>query len=1014
MQQFTGAETLLQSPLALDDQEETSALELERGTQVDRYTILDRLGSGAMGVVYTAYDPKLDRRIALKLMRAKPGVNPASVAARLLREAQALARLSHPNVVTVHDADSLDDLVYLAMELIEGVNLKTWLKRQRRSVAEILAVFTDAGRGLAAAHAAGLVHRDFKPDNVLVGDDGRVCVVDFGIARAIDVAPSDELARVEPPAPKPAPLAPNTRTPPMGNEGTIDAFDETDEAWRETVHEDPIVVDPRALREARVSAPATSTVDLAEEDTAKAAYAEDEAPSDALGTMTDPALTAKASLSGVSRLTRTGALVGTPAYMAPEQHMGVRVDERSDQFSFCVALFEALYRQHPFPHKDFMELSLSVMAGRMRPIPSKPDVPSHIRRALVRGLAADADARHPSMAALIHDLLDEPARKRRRVITSAAATLSLVGTAGYASYVTLTAAAPCEGAERHLEGVWDEAVRERAREAFLATEQPYAARAWESSAEAISRYADAWVTTRAEACAATRVHGEQSASLMDLRMACLDRQLVTLRAIAEVFQEADAGVVLHAVEATEALPTLEHCSDRDRLTAGEPPPTGAEKQLVDELHARLDRGDALHIAGRHEEALALFEQALAESGEHAELTARALYNRGRSQQVMGEYDDAIASLARAAALAERAGLDELRAHAWILLGSVLGLRVNRTAEAERLLQHTRALQERTGASPRQRARLGNVLGTLYAAQRRYPEALAEQRDARVVFRREGGDGMNLAKTLTALGTTLDASGAPDEALAVYREALAIYERRVGPEHPNVAIVLNNVAIVHRHAGRLNEAEKALERSLAIRERALRPGHPLIAQSRTNLGNVLERAGQVDEAIAHYEAALATYRESFGEDDMRYADALYNLGVVHQTSGRLERALEYYRDALARTEAIRGPEDPELAFPLNGLGTALVEQRRYAEAIPPLERALELRTRPGASGQDLDEIRLALARALVATHEREGVTPRARAAARARARELARGVTGDERLRLKAERLLLDLEQRAPE
>ena len=123
---YSGADTLMQSPLALD-QEEASALELERGSQVDRYTILERLGAGAMGVVYTAYDPKLDRRIALKLMRAKPGVDPASVAARLLREAQALARLSHPNVVTVHDADSLDDLVYLAMELIEGVNLTHWL-----------------------------------------------------------------------------------------------------------------------------------------------------------------------------------------------------------------------------------------------------------------------------------------------------------------------------------------------------------------------------------------------------------------------------------------------------------------------------------------------------------------------------------------------------------------------------------------------------------------------------------------------------------------------------------------------------------------------------------------------------------------------------------------------------------------------------------------------------------------------------------------------------------------------
>ncbi|MCB9754519.1 MAG: tetratricopeptide repeat protein [Myxococcales bacterium] len=1026
LQQFSGAETLLQSPLALDDQDTSSALELERGTQVDRYTILERLGSGAMGVVYTAYDPKLDRRIALKLMRAKPGVNPASVAARLLREAQALARLSHPNVVTVHDADSLDDLVYLAMELIEGVNLGKWLRRQRRTIAEILAVFTAAGRGLAAAHAAGLVHRDFKPDNVLVGDDGRVCVVDFGIARAIDAEPvADRLLRASTRTYDGAP-APNAVTPPSGTRGSIDALDETDEAWGETVNEDPIAVEPRAgaspgapvaeeLAARPVDALTLAEIDtaevepappsLAEVDTAKAEYAAREPVAEP----EDPALTAKASLSGVSRLTRTGALVGTPAYMAPEQHMGARIDDRSDQFSFCVALFEALYRQHPFPHKDFMELSLSVMAGRMRPIPHKPEVRAHVRRALVRGLSADPDARYPSMSALIHDLLDEPAKKRRRVITTALAASSLLATVAYAGYTAATAATPCEGAERHLEGIWDERARARAREAFLATELPYAARAWESSTETLSRYADAWVAARVEACAATHVHGEQSATLLDLRMACLDRQLGTLRAITEVFQEADQGVVLHAVEAVESLPRLDPCADRDQLTADEPPPTGAEKERLDRLHALLDRGDALHIAGRHEAARALFEQALAQAQDRAEITARALYNRGRTEQVLGDYDAAIDSLSRAAEVAEHEGLDELRAHAWILLGSVLGVRAKRTDEAERLLRHTRALQERTRASPQQRARLDNVLGTLLAAQGRFPEALEHLRSARLVFRRDDGEGMNLAKTLNGLGTTLDQSGAPEEALEVYREALEIYERRLGPDHPNVAVVLNNIAIVHRHAGRLDEAEAALARSLKIRERALRPSHPLIAQSRTNLGNVYERAGRIDDAIAQYEAALAIVRENFGESDMRYADALYNLGVVHQTSGRHERALEYYRDALARTQEIRGPDDAELAFPLTGLGTVLVELGRHAEAAPALERALELRTRPGASTHDLGEIRFALARALEATHRAGAVTPEARARALARARELARAVDGDERTRLLAERWLLDLE-----
>ncbi|MBC7978293.1 MAG: serine/threonine protein kinase, partial [Myxococcales bacterium] len=162
-----------------DGEGAAEALKFERGATIDRYIILDRIGAGAMGVVYTAYDPRLDRRVALKVMHTRPGAQASDVATRLLREAQALAKLSHPNVVAVHDANALGEVVYLTMELVAGSSLTRWLKQAQRSVPEILRVFIEAGRGLAGAHAASLIHRDFKPDNVLVGDDGRVRVVDF-------------------------------------------------------------------------------------------------------------------------------------------------------------------------------------------------------------------------------------------------------------------------------------------------------------------------------------------------------------------------------------------------------------------------------------------------------------------------------------------------------------------------------------------------------------------------------------------------------------------------------------------------------------------------------------------------------------------------------------------------------------------------------------------------------------------------------------------------------------------
>jgi serine/threonine protein kinase len=230
----------------------TSAL--GRGDRLGRYVIIDLLGSGGMGVVYTAYDPDLDRRVALKLLRPDRGPSWGETGRlRLLREAQAIARLSHPNVIAVYDAGSFGDQVFVAMEFIEGGTLRQWLE-ERPPWREVLDRFLLAGRGLAAAHAAGLVHRDFKPDNVLLSRDGRVRVMDFGLAR-----PIGEPSRME--------------------------------EWR---------------------APAGSGGNLA------------------------------------SPLTQWGEALGTPGYMAPEQLRGEASDARSDQFSFCVSLYEALYGERPF------------------------------------------------------------------------------------------------------------------------------------------------------------------------------------------------------------------------------------------------------------------------------------------------------------------------------------------------------------------------------------------------------------------------------------------------------------------------------------------------------------------------------------------------------------------------------------------------------------------------------------------------------------------------------------------
>jgi hypothetical protein len=302
-----------------------------QGARVSRYILGERLGAGAMGVVYTAADPELHRNVAVKLMRGawvRSGGDAAR--ARVIREARALARISHPNVIAVYDVGLLGDEVFIAMELLRGANLRAHLRDARPSLAQILDVFTAAGQGLAAAHRAGVVHRDFKPDNVLVGEDGRVCVTDFGLALAAVSADLEDLS---------------ARGKSAG--GPIDR-------------------------------------------------------------------------------TEAGVRVGTPAYMAPEQHAGAHVDPRSDQFSFCVALHEALYGERPFPGRTREELARSAQEGRIAPRPPESRVPGSLRAILVRGLAADPADRFPSMQALLRALGRDRGRAPRRAAAAAVIALAVV------------------------------------------------------------------------------------------------------------------------------------------------------------------------------------------------------------------------------------------------------------------------------------------------------------------------------------------------------------------------------------------------------------------------------------------------------------------------------------------------------------------------------------------------------------------------------------------------------------
>ncbi len=286
-------------------------------TTIGPYQVLKLLGEGGMGVVYAAYDDTLERKVALKLIRGAAMRRPDG-RARTLREARALARLSHPNVVHVYQVGEVDGEIYVAMEFLTGPTLRTWLAAKPRTWREVLAVFRQAGEGLAAAHRQGVIHRDFKPANVIVGDDGRVRVLDFGLAHFFGLD---------------------------GEEGE-----------------------------------------------------HTELP--AVGPITDVLLT------------QTGAVLGTPAYMAAEQFAGGRGDAKTDQFSFCTALYEALYGQRPFVGEQLDALALAVRDGRVKPVTTHHEVPPWLHRVVMRGLVPEPAMRWPSMDALLGALSPPETRTR--------------------------------------------------------------------------------------------------------------------------------------------------------------------------------------------------------------------------------------------------------------------------------------------------------------------------------------------------------------------------------------------------------------------------------------------------------------------------------------------------------------------------------------------------------------------------------------------------------------------------
>jgi len=863
-------ETLLLGPQPPKQPDEP----LPRGSAVGRYVVLERIGSGGMGVVYAAYDPELDRKVALKLLRPDRAGAAGEAALRLQREAQAIARLSDPHVVAVYDAGTFGDQVFVAMEFVEGKTLRQWLAETKRSLWEILEVFASAGRGLAAAHAAGLVHRDFKPDNVLLGTDGRVKVADFGLAR-----PAGEVN------------AGSASPPPPG--------------------------------------------------------------SGSGGLLASP-------------LTEWGQVMGTPAYMAPEQLRGGTADARSDQFSFCVALWEALYRQKPFAGAGLREMLDAERRGEVREPPEGSGVPGRLQPVLRRGLSASPEARYPGMPELLHDLQHDPAVSRRRWLIAAVLILTTAALFSSLGYFQARRAQLCAGAEEKLVGVWDAPRKEAAHKAFLATKAPFAADVWKTVEKALDRYAADWTGMRRQACEATRVRGEQSEDLLDRRMLCLDQHLQDVAATTQLFTQADFQIVDKAVKSLNGLAPVADCANVEVLTAKVPPPRDPKlRQRVASARAVVAEAKALQKAGKRPQALAKATSAeeMARPLGYKPLEAEALYLKGFVQDLTGDHHGAEDTLFEALTTAQAAGDQEVAARSAAQLSWLTGYEQSRAADGEKWARLAQSIAEGARGGPVLRAELLEQLGAIRMNAHRFKEGLDLSLEALALAEKADPGSPRAASILNNIAEALDQLGRYDEALGYALRSLKIREKTLSPGHPDFGPLFNTLGNIYNGLHRNQEAIAEFEKAVEIDRKQYGPKYWLVGGGLIGLANAHQFLGHLDVALRLDREALAIFEEDFGPEHPYDAMALGNIGEIQLLENRPAEALASFQRAVAIQEKTLGAKNPAMAHGLSGISRALTRLGRARDGIAPGERALTLFESQAGNPLFLNQARFFLAQAL---------------------------------------------------